>query len=151
MMSSTDRIEKKILVRAPRARLWQALTDTELLGKWLSSRIERVTVAPGAILRGPVIVPGFEHEKMDAIVEKVEPERYLSWRWHPGSTVPIDTSGEPRTLVEFHLEDAEGGTLLTVVESGFDALAARRDEARRGNDAGWTEVTRSIARDVGAA
>jgi uncharacterized protein YndB with AHSA1/START domain len=147
-MSQTDRIEKKVLVRAPRAKLWKALTDTELLGKWFSSRIERVAVVPGATLRGPVIVPGFEHEKMDAIVEKVEPERYLSWRWHPGSKVPLDTSNEPRTLVELYLEDAEGGTMLTVVESGFDALGKRRDESRRDNDEGWAEVTRSIARDV---
>jgi uncharacterized protein YndB with AHSA1/START domain len=63
----------------------------------------------------------------------------------------MDFSKEPRTLVEFQLEEAEGGTMLTVIESGFDALAKRRDEARRGNDEGWTEVTKSIARDVGAA
>ena len=150
-MSQTDRIEKKVLVRAPRAKLWKALTDTELLGKWFSARIDRATIAPGAALKGKVLAEGYEHLEMDAIVEKVEPERYLSWRWHPGSKDKMDFSKEPRTLVEFQLEEAEGGTMLTVIESGFDALAKRRDEARRGNDEGWTEVTKSIARDVVAA
>ena len=150
-MSQTDRIEKKVLVRATRTKLWKALTDTELLGKWFAARIERAAVTPGATLKGKVLAQGYEHLEMDAIVDKVEPERYLSWRWHPGSKDKLDLAREPRTLVELHLEDAEGGTLLTVVESGFDALAKRRDEARRGNDEGWTDVTRSIARDVGAA
>jgi uncharacterized protein YndB with AHSA1/START domain len=43
------------------------------------------------------------------------------------------------TLVEFTLEDAEGGgTTLTIVESGFDKIPlARRAEAFRMNTEGW--------------
>ena len=53
------------------------------------------------------------------------------------------------TLVEFRLEEAGGGTLLTIVESGFDQISlARRAEAFRMNDQGWTEQTRNIERHV---
>jgi uncharacterized protein YndB with AHSA1/START domain len=53
------------------------------------------------------------------------------------------------TLVEFRLEDADGGTLLTIVESGFDRVPlARRAEAFKMNEQGWTEQMRNIDRYV---
>jgi uncharacterized protein YndB with AHSA1/START domain len=68
----------------------------------------------------------------------MEPERLFSWRWHPGAHAPgEDVSGEPRTLVVFELTDVPGGTLLTVVESGFDRIPlARRAKAFRDNEEG---------------
>ena len=68
---------------------------------------------------------------MDVDVVKLEAERSFAWHWHPAAIDPdVDYSKEPRTLVEFTLEDAPGGTKLTVVESGFDQVpAARRAEA----------------------
>ena len=78
--------------------------------------------------------------KFTVEVETIEPERLFSWRWHPGAkpagTVVEDV--EPSTRVEFRLEDAEGGTLVTVVESGFDRLSlARRAKAFEENEKGW--------------
>lgn len=32
--SPTDRIEKEIVLRAPRARVWKALTDSREFGTW---------------------------------------------------------------------------------------------------------------------
>jgi uncharacterized protein YndB with AHSA1/START domain len=63
----------------------------------------------------------------------------------------VDYSGEPTTLVEFRLEEVDGGTRLTVVESGFDHIpAGRRAEAYRMNEGGWTSQVRNIARHVGS-
>src|SRR5256885_6829520 len=66
--------------------------------------------AAGKTVRGRVAIPGHEHLKVEMQVERIEPERYFSYRWHPYPSDPtVDYSAEPMTLVEFTLEDAEGG------------------------------------------
>src|SRR6266853_1443316 len=94
--------------------------------------------------------PGYEHVTLDMLVERIDPERYLSYRWHPYAIDPAaDYSTEPTTLVEFTLEDTEGGTALTIVESGFDRIPlARRAEAFRMNDAGWAGEIKNLTRYV---
>ena len=151
-MTSTDRIEKKALLHAPRARVWRALTDAREFGQWFGVDLAG-TFAPGAHLKGKITHKGYEHLTMDITVERMEPERLVSWRWHPYAIDPgVDYSGEPTTLVVFELEEVESGTQLTVVESGFDRIpAARRAEAYRMNDEGWTAQMESITRHVGQA
>ena len=87
---------------------------------------------------------------MELQIDRIEPERYFSYRWHPYAIDPkVDYSAEPSTLVEFTLEETSGGTVLTIVESGFDRIpAARRAEAFRMNDGGWTEQLKNIERHV---
>jgi uncharacterized protein YndB with AHSA1/START domain len=87
---------------------------------------------------------------MEVFVERVEPERYIAWRWHPYAVDPtIDYSKEPTTLVEFHLKQIPNGTEVTVVESGFSQIPlGRRDEAFRMNEGGWTQQMRNIERHV---
>ncbi|TMJ41990.1 MAG: vanillate O-demethylase oxidoreductase VanB, partial [Alphaproteobacteria bacterium] len=58
-------------------------------------------------------------------------------------------SGEPPTLVEFMLHSIPTGTLLRVVESGFDKLPSeRRLEAFRMNDGGWSQQIHNIREHV---
>jgi uncharacterized protein YndB with AHSA1/START domain len=138
--TSGDRIEEQVVLNAPRARVWRALTDTRELGEWFGVKLVETTVAPGARLTGSFVFPGYEHVVFDAIVEEMVPEQRFAWHWHPHAIERgVDYSAERRTLVTFLLEDAaEGGTLLRVVESGFDALpAARRETALAGNSGGW--------------
>ena len=148
----TDRIEKHVLLRAPRSRVWRALTDTKEFGQWFGVKLTG-TFTPGAQLRGQITHKGYEHLTLELTVDRVEPERLFSWRWHPNAIDPAaDYSAEPTTLVVFELEEVDGGTLLTVVESGFDRLpAARREQAYSGNDGGWTMQMEFIARHVGQA
>jgi uncharacterized protein YndB with AHSA1/START domain len=145
----TDRIEKEILLRAPRSRVWRALTNSDEFGTWFRVKLESAFV-PGSSTRGRITYPGYEHLTMEVIVERMDPEELFSFRWHPDAVDPnADYSSEPTTLVEFRLEDAPGGTRLKVVESGFDRLpAARRDEAFRMNEGGWTEQMKNIERHV---
>ena len=84
-------------------------------------------------------------------VERVEPESYFSYRWHPYAMDPkVDYSKEPTTLVEFRLEEMAGGTRVTIVESGFDHLpASRRVEAFRMNESGWASQSKKLASHVG--
>jgi uncharacterized protein YndB with AHSA1/START domain len=146
---STDRIEKEILLSAPRARVWQALTDHKQFGEWF--RIDlRAPFAPGARTSGRMLHKGYEHVTVEFDVQRVDPETYFAYRWHPYAIDPkMDYSAEPMTLVEFRLEEIEGGTRLTTVESGFDRIpAARRDEAFRMNDGGWTGQLKNIEKYV---
>lgn len=152
MASSTDGIEKRVLLRAPRARVWRALTDARELGQWFGV-VMAGPFTPGARLTGKITHKGYEDAPFEITVERMEPERLFSYRWHPYAHDPkVDYSSEPTTLVTFELEEAEQGTLLTVVESGFDGVPlARRAEAFRMNDEGWAEQMKSIERYVGQA
>ncbi len=142
---TTDRIEKRIVLRAPRARVWQALSNAEQFGSWFGVDFRGVSFAPGATVRGSITYPGYEYLTMEIAIERMEPERLFSYRWHPNAVDPkADYSREPTTLVVFELQETPEGTLLTVVESGFDQIPLhRRAEAWRSNDHGWAEqVTR---------
>ena len=148
----TDRIEKTNILKAPRSRVWRALTNAEEFGAWFRARLTGM-FAEGAVLRGPITYPGYEHLTLEIQVERMKPESYLSFRWHPYAVDPqADYTSEPTTLVEFTLEEVADGTRLTIVESGFDKLPpGRRDQAWRSNDGGWTEQIQNIARHVESA
>lgn len=151
MNTSTDRIEKSIVLRAPQARVWRALTDSQEFGTWFKAKLDG-PFAAGARTVGQITHPGYEHVKMQLDIESIEPESYFSYRWHPYAIDPaVDYSDEPSTLVEFRLSPAEGGTLLEISESGFDRLpASRRDEAFRMNSRGWEGQSRNIEAYVGS-
>jgi uncharacterized protein YndB with AHSA1/START domain len=148
--SATDRIEKQVVLRAPRATVWRALTSAEEFGSWFGAKVAG-PFAPGARVRGPITHKGYEHLTMDFTIERMEPERLFSWRWHPYAIDPgVDYTTEPTTLVTFELKDVPEGTLLTVVESGFDGIPLdRRATAFRSNDGGWTAQMENIQKHVG--
>lgn len=148
-MTQTDRIEKKILLRAPRSRVFRALSDAEEFGKWFRVKLAG-PFTEGATVRGRITHPGYDHLTMELVIERLEPERRFAYSWHPYAVDPqVDYSAEPMTHVEFTLHEAAGGTLLTIVESGFDKLPpGRRAEAFRMNDHGWTEQAANLERHV---
>jgi uncharacterized protein YndB with AHSA1/START domain len=147
----TDRIEKQIVVRAPRSRVWRALTDSREFGTWFGVRPDGPFRA-GARSTGAVTHKGYEHLMWDVVIETIEPERKFAWRWHPGEVQPSEVAHEPTTLVVFELEDVAGGTLVKVVETGFDAIpATRRGDAYRSNDEGWPAQMEAIRRHVESA
>jgi uncharacterized protein YndB with AHSA1/START domain len=147
--TDTDRIEKSILLRAPKARVWRALTDANEFGSWFGVKLES-GFAVGQHAAGNITYPGYEHVRMGVDVERMDAEDHFSFRWHPYAIDPkIDYSQEPTTLVEFRLEETAEGTRLTVVESGFDRIPAeRRALAFRMNDNGWAQQMESIKRHV---
>lgn len=148
---STDRIERSTVINAPRERVWRALSNAEEFGTWFGANLMGQTFAPGQRARGQITHQGHEHVWFDIVVERIEPPSLLSYRWHPYAVDPkVDYSVEQPTLVTFTLADAPGdGTLLTVVESGFDRVPPqRRLEAFRMNTRGWEAQLQRIARHV---
>jgi len=147
--SSSDRIEKQVVLAAPRPRVWRAIATAQEFGTWFRMSLEG-EFAEGATIRGTLTHAGLEHLTLEMRVERIEPERYFSYRWHPYAIDPsVDYSAEPTTLVEFILEESQDGTALTIIESGFDRIPlTRRDEAFRMNDRGWSGQIGNIQRHV---
>jgi 5'-deoxynucleotidase YfbR-like HD superfamily hydrolase/uncharacterized protein YndB with AHSA1/START domain len=149
----TDTIEKQIVIRAPRSRVWRAISDKTEFGAWFGVKLPPGSFAAGEKVSGNITYPGYEHLVMDMELVDVDPEKQLSYRWHPYAIDPdVDYSSEPATLVTFTLEDRPEGTLLTITESGFDQIPLhRRAEAFRMNESGWAEQLTSIERHVTAS
>jgi uncharacterized protein YndB with AHSA1/START domain len=153
---STDRIEKQILLKSPLKRVWRALSDSTEFGSWFGMKLNG-PFAPGAVMRG-VISPTtvnpevaeaqrkYEGTPVEFMIEQMEPERLLSFRWHPFAIERgVDYSAEPTTLVVFTLEEMADGVMLTVTESGFDQIPLeRRAKAFSANEGGWTMVVKLI-------
>lgn len=172
-MTTTDRIEKRVTLRAPVSRVWRAIADAREFGRWFGFTLEG-PFTPGRTMKGTfdgtldeaAIV---EHQKRMGLkpsrvrlpvastvfctVDRVEPERYFSFRWIPyGIDAEADLENEPTTLVEFILEAAPEGTLLTIVESGFDQVPAhRRARAFRMNEGGWAAQAENLRKHVEGA
>ena len=136
------------MLRATRTRVWRAIANAEEFGTWFRVKLEGA-FTEGKPIRGMITIPGFEHP-LEMLVERIDPERYFSYRWHPYAIDPgVDYSVEPTTLVEFKLEEIEGGTAVTIVESGFDRIPlARRAEAFRMDNQGWAGQIKHLARYV---
>jgi uncharacterized protein YndB with AHSA1/START domain len=163
MTTSSDRIEKKVLLHAPRERVWRAISDSRQFGSWFGVKLDGPFVA-GARVTGkitPTTVDAevakmqkpYEGFAFEITVDRVEPMRHFSFRWHPGGLDPgVDYSKEPTTVVVFELEAAAGGTMLTISESGFDRIPLeRRAKAFAGNEQGWSHQTKLIEKYLALA
>ena len=157
-MPTPDRIEKHVLLHAPLPRVWRALTDVREFGAWFGAALDGPFEA-GTLARGRIEPTKVDPEiarlqaphrgtPLELAVERLEPMRRFSFRWHPFAVDPgADFSSEPTTLVAFELEAGAEGTWLTISETGFDALPeARRVQAFAANDGGWTHQARLVAR-----
>ncbi len=155
--SATDRIRKTTQLRAPLERVWRAISDARQFGTWFGVELDGPFVA-GARLNARIVPTRVDAEvatmqepfagkTFEVRVERVEPMRLMSFRWHPHAVEPRDWSAEPMTLVEFELQAAGDKTTLTVTESGFDGIPlARRAQAFEANEGGWSHQLRSIAK-----
>jgi uncharacterized protein YndB with AHSA1/START domain len=156
MNASADRIEKQVLLKATRERVWRALSEAEQFGTWFGVRFDGPFVA-GERLTGTITPTRVDEEvaRMQAphegtpfewVIDRIEPMDRIAFRWHPfGIDRAVDYSSEPMTLIVFELHDAPDGTLLTITESGFDKLPPeRRAKAFEANEGGWTHQMKLI-------
>lgn len=150
-MLVTDKIEKQVLLRAPLARVWRAISDSAEFGRWFGLQVQGPFV-PHTTVRAAIVPTTvdpnvaemqkpYEGFSFDLMIEDIEPEERFSMRWHPYAVEQgVDYSSEPTTLVEFELEETDDGVLLTITESGFDQIPiGRRAEAFNSNDGGWAK------------
>lgn len=157
-----DKIVKSIVLKAPQSRVWNAISKAEAFGAWFGAAFDGPFV-PYTRMTGKIMPTQADAEvaklqephkgkKFEFTVERIEPERFFSFRWHPFAIDPeVDYSQEPSTLITFELEPVEGGTRLTITESGFDKIPLRRRaEAFRANEGGWEHQTKLIEKYLAA-
>jgi len=163
MAASTDRIEKTVVLRAPQARVWRAISDSAQFGRWFGVACDGPFVA-GARMTGRMVPTQVDAEMAKAqepyagrpfefTIDRIEPMRLFSFRWHPYAVEPdFDYSREPMTLVVFELEEVAGGTKLTITESGFDRIPLeRRAKAFTSIQQGWAAQTRLLEKYLAGA
>jgi uncharacterized protein YndB with AHSA1/START domain len=140
-----NRIEKQIHLSAPISKVWHAISDYRSFGEWFRVKLE-IPFAPGAIARGKILHPGYEHLTWEVAVKSITPETLFSFTWHPYSIDPkVDYSKETPTLVEFRVSPSENGTLLVLTESGFENVPSeRRELAYRMNAQGWAQQMKNV-------
>lgn len=130
-----DIISREITVKAPKERVYKAITDPTELIKWFPDKVD------GAIEVGghPMFTFSSENHKTSIYVETMKPYEYFSYRWVPGSTGIVgDVLKVPNTLVEFFIEEIGEETKVTVKESGFASLPATvAEESFKQNSGGW--------------
>jgi uncharacterized protein YndB with AHSA1/START domain len=145
-----ERIVKNVIIRAPRERVWKALTDSQEFGRWFGAQFDGPFVAGrsvrGRIAPSEVATPEeiashpYLGKPMVFQIERIEPPHRFSYRWQPleGRDNP-ETFNGPSTLVEFTLDETNEGTRLTVTESGFSSIpTARRKSAYESHEGGWS-------------
>ena len=134
---STDRIEKKILLKAPLATGVARDIGFQRVRDLVRHETRRAVCAGRDNARRDRPHPGerrsraaqkqYEGKKIEITIEQMEPERLISFRWHPDAVEPgVDYSSEPTTLIVFALERSRDGVMLTVTESGFDQIPLAR-------------------------
>jgi uncharacterized protein YndB with AHSA1/START domain len=141
-----DRIEREIEIAAPVERVWAVLTEPVHVGQWFGQgKPAQIDLRPGGFMH----LDHGEYGTFPVRIEKVDPPRYLSYRWasaYPGE----EATGTNSTLVEFTLAAVGEGTRLRLVESGFAALTipAHRQEtaSHESHSAGWVEVLENLRR-----
>ena len=153
-----NRIEKQIVLNAPRERVWQAIVDSRRFGTWFGIEFEGPFVeharTPGRIVPTQVddkvaaMQEPWVGMACDFFVERIQPMDRFAFRWYAYPEGPDeDPDGNTMTLVEFHLQDADGGTRLTITESGFERVpAAHRAKAFTDNEGGWAMQVQLIAK-----
>ena len=122
--SQDDTISFEFDLRHPPEKVWRALTDPGLLAEWLLP-VVGLRLEPGAAFTFRTQPqPGWDGTVNCRCLE-IEARRKLSWSW---------VVGDLDTVVTFTLAPTEGGTRLSLVQSGFKA-----DQKRNAGGAhyGW--------------
>ena len=105
-------VKRTIWIAAPRERVWQAITNAEEIQRWWGDYWE----IPGLEVNG-VVKFGSEEDPMLATIAVLNKPREFAIQWPPQPqyhSIPAFT--------RYILEEEDGGTLLTVTETGFEAL-----------------------------
>lgn len=114
-MPTDDSVMRSIVLPVPPEEAWEALTKPSELAEWLADEVVcDVDLEQGA----EAVLRWRDGQARLALVEAAEEPRRLTLSWR-------GVGADDRTRVEFTLvELPRRETLLTVVESGFQALPA---------------------------
>lgn len=143
-MKDISYIELTERFQHPVARVWQALTDSEIMARWLMPNDFRLEIGHEFTFRGPPI-PAVGHDGIARCrVLDFAPERFL--------TISFASDGGSRleSTVTWTLLPDEGGTRVTLLHHGFDPDNPVHQLSRRMMSGGWPGVLRRLGVEAGA-
>ena len=128
-------VRRTISIKAPIDKVWAAITEAQHLARWFPQSAVLTDVSVGA--EGVFTWDGYEDFAVR--IEELDPPHMIAYRWSNDNARGVPTTriaDSQSTVFRFTLEPIEGGTQLTVVESGFGSLSdpAGSMESNRG---GW--------------
>ncbi|GAA1781170.1 SRPBCC domain-containing protein [Agromyces lapidis] len=111
-------VRRTIRIGAPVDKVWRAVTEPEHISRWFG---ETVLDGAGVGAAGTMTFDGYG--VIPIRVETIDPPRSVSYRWGNDDAArrahgAIDET--TTTVFTFTLDEVDGGTELTVVETGFD-------------------------------
>ena len=132
-----DRIEREVTIRAAKERVFNAIADPAQIVKWFPDTLEGEWKVGGR----PVMGFGEQYGKYSVHVVKVDPYDYFAYRWvqtlDPKGFIG-DVLAHPNTIVEFHLWENAGATIVKVTETGFAGLSPEIAKKKfDDNSGGW--------------
>ena len=146
-----DIIELTTEFEFPLDRVWNAVATSREFSAWFGATFQTEFV-PGKPAPAVVTYPGYEGLTFEIDIEELRKPSLFSFRWHP-YTIDLerDYSSEPKTLVEFRLEETVQGTRVNIREQGFEALDSdRAGEAYEGNREGWENQMEKLSEHLKA-
>lgn len=123
-------VTRTLHINAHRSAVWAALTEAELLAEWFGDRAEL-----DLHIGGEGSMSWDQYGTSRLIVEEIDEPNTFAFRWPHG--MGQDPFVDPTTLVRFTLADAEGGTDLTVVETGWEVFGDDAETFMQENVGGW--------------
>ena len=128
-------VRRTVTIAAPIEKVWAAVTEPQHLSRWFGQATVLDELAVGA--RG--LLTWDDYGAIPILIEELDPPRTVAYRWsnESGNAILADDVDPGRsTVFRFTLEDVDGSTQLTVVESGFDTLSTPA-ESMESNRGGW--------------
>ena len=133
-------VQRTITIATSIEKVWAAITEAAHIARWFGQFAVLDTVAVGAV--GTFSFDGYGD--FPVRIEECDPPRTIAYRWGDGDPHAVDPLDPNRsTVFRFVLDVVDGGTQLTVVESGFGGLsdpAASMESNRGGWDAELDEL-----------
>jgi uncharacterized protein YndB with AHSA1/START domain len=141
-----DVITREIVVKAPKDRVYRAITDPKQIVTWFPDKIEGIL----EVGEKPIFVFTEHSHRAQIYVESAKPFEYFAYRWVPGGTDVIgDVLTLPNTLVEFIIEESADGTKVTLKESGFSTLPPEVAESSfNQNSGGWEYMIGRLEKEL---
>jgi uncharacterized protein YndB with AHSA1/START domain len=140
---ATFTVRRSIRIAADPSKVWEAVTVPEHISRWFD-RTELAGAGVGAT--GTFTSPG--RAPIPLRVEAIDPQRMVAYGWNNDDatgTAPAEFDAERATTFTFTLEPAAGGTLLTVVETGFEVTSDPASNMASHQE-GWTfELDKLVA------
>jgi uncharacterized protein YndB with AHSA1/START domain len=139
-------VRRCIFIEAPPERVWQEFETFERMRAWFGTGHTLITYEPriGGWVELEVDVEG-ETLRFGGRVTTFEPPRELTFE---DDWIPPRNGLSESILITLRLTPVDGGTIVELIQHGFERIGDRATEVHRGHEGGWTIRQLAALRDI---